>query len=212
MNSRCLSVRSMIGMITTKATPLSLMLVSLLAGGLYIANAGQGTGQGPGQGAGQGIARRMAGPPNPVTFVKRALEGANAPALTTQQEEQLTQLITNFRETRQAQTPDDSVKAAHDAYDAAILAGDEATAQAQAAVLASALAAQNASRLKAEASFKIAALAVLSSEQKTALSNDGLTRLISALAGGPGRGFGGRLGPADDSMPPPAMMRRRPGN
>ena len=154
-------------------------------------------------------------PPGPLVFLKRALEQASAPALTTQQEEQLTQLITTFREFRQSQTPDATVKAAHDAYEAAILAGNVSAAQAQATTLANALAAQNATRLKAEASFKIDVLEILTSAQKSAIGTEELPMVLNGLAGGPGGpgrpGRGPRFGGPDDSSAPPAI-RRRPGN
>jgi hypothetical protein len=154
-------------------------------------------------------------PPNPLTFLKRALEEASAPALTTQQEERLTTLITAFVESRQPPTPDATVKAAHDAYDAAILAGDAAAAQAQATTLANALAVHNAARLKAEASFKIDALEILTSAQKTALGAEELPRVLNILGGGPrGPGGPGRPGrglqPGGPDGPPtnPAIKRR----
>lgn len=181
---------------------LSLLLVCLVAGGLSIASAGQDE------------PRR---PRSPLGFLKHALEEASAPALTTQQEEQLTALITSFHESRKAQGPNEAVRSAHEAYDAAVLSGNESAAQAQAAAFASAMATSNAERLKAEATFKIAALGILTPAQKSAIGNDLLPRVLNSLAGGPA-GIGGpvrgpgRMGPPPDGAAPPPGMRRRPGN
>lgn len=188
----------------TRIATLSLLVTGLTVGSMHIAQAQQDSPRRPGR------------PPNPLGFLKHALEESSAPALTTQQEEQLTQLVTSFRESRAAQTPNEAGRTVHEAYDAAILAGDEAAAQTQAITLANAIAAQNVARLKAEASFKIVALGVLSSEQKTALGTNFLPRVLNTLAGGPGGPGGpakgpGRMGPANGSAPNPAI-RRRPGN
>ena len=175
---------------------LGLLLAAMAVTGMQIVNARQ---ERPGQ-------------PNPLTFLKRALEEAGAPALTTQQEEQLTSLITAYRETRRAQIPNEAVRAAHEAYDAAILAGNEAAAQTQAANFASVLAAQNAARLKDETTFKIDALAILTSAQKTALGAELMPRILNMLAGGPGGpggpGRGPRPGGPDGSSLNPGIKRR----
>src|SRR5215475_1317540 len=72
---------------------------------------------------------------DPLGFLKRAITEANAPALSADQETQLTTLITNLHASR-PKGPDETLKAAHTAYNAAILAGDLAAAQAQITIIA----------------------------------------------------------------------------
>lgn len=145
--------------------------------------------------------------PDALRGIKHALETASAPALNAQQEEQLKALVQQARESRKAQGRDDALGAARKAYQEAILAGDAATASAQAQIIANLAAAHSSESLKAEANFAIQALAVLKSnpQQYDALvqkfGNSGVTRLVSGLArggkfGGPGRGFrvGARAG------------------
>src|SRR4029079_2770190 len=72
--------------------------------------------------------------PDPLGFLKRAITEANAPALTTDQETQLTALITSFRNA-EPKGPDEALQAAHKAFNAAVLAGDLAAAQAQVATI-----------------------------------------------------------------------------
>src|SRR5438105_15348318 len=83
-------------------------------------------------------------------FLKRAITEANAPALTADQETQLTTLITNFRNA-QPTSPDTALETARTAYDNAILAGDLGTAQMQAQVIANRTAVLSNTRLQAEA-------------------------------------------------------------
>lgn len=130
-------------------------------------------------------------------FLKRALTEASAPALTAQQETQLTALIASFREA-QPDGPDEQLNAARTAYNNALLAGDAATATAQATIIANRSAALTTTRLQADAQFKIAVLAVLKSGgQLDALQQKfGAERVLGiagSLAGG--RGFGGPGGP-----------------
>ncbi len=133
---------------------------------------------------------------NPLEFLKRAITEANAPALTSEQETQLTTLITNYRNAQPTE-PDEQLKAAHAAYASAILAGDLATAQAQATVIANRTAEHSNTRLQAGAKFQIDVLAVLKSggqldplKQKF---GDRLVGLLGSLAGSPPFG-GGRPG------------------
>ena len=179
-----------------KVLPLGLVLAAMAVTGMQIVNARQD--------------RPL--PPNPLTFLRHALEEASAPALTTQQEEQLTALITAFHEARRSQIPNESVRVAHESYDAAILAGNEGTAQAQAAAFANVLAAQTAARLKEETTFKINALEILSSAQKAAIGEELLPKILNRLAGGPlgpvGPGRGLRPGGPDGLSIPPGMRRR----
>lgn len=126
-------------------------------------------------------------------FLKRALTEATAPALTTAQETQLNTLITSFRDAL-PDGPDEQLKAAHTAYNNALLAGDAAAAAAQATIIANRSAALTAARLQADAQFKIAVLAVLKSGgQLDALQQkfgaERVLGIVGSLAGG--RGFGG---------------------
>jgi hypothetical protein len=129
--------------------------------------------------------------------LNRALADAGAPALSTTQEQQLNALITTARSSRQGRGPSAEVQAARTAYDNALLAGDTNTAVAQAAIIASATTADLRARLEADANFVVQALNVLKSNGdqigalQRSIGNAGLLRLISSLAGGPGRGFGG---------------------
>jgi len=157
-------------------------------------------------------------PRDPLGFLKRALTEANAPALTSQQETQLTDLITGFRNA-QPSGPDQALEAARTAYDNAILAGDLATAQAQAQVIANRSAALTSARLQAQAKFELDALAVLKSggqlePLKQKFGNDHLLRLVGSLVGGPPFG-GGRPGGGPGFGPGSrgeGFGRSRPGN
>lgn len=132
---------------------------------------------------------------DPLGFLKRAITEANAPALSTDQETQLTTLITNFRNA-QPKGPDETLEAAHKAYAAAILAGDLAAAQAQIAIITSRGGELSGARMQAMAKFQIDFLAVLKAggqldplKQKF---GDHLLGILGPFAGGPP--FGGRPG------------------
>jgi Spy/CpxP family protein refolding chaperone len=140
---------------------------------------------------------------DPLGFLKRVITEAGAPALTSQQETQLNDLINNFRQ-GQPDSPDQALQAARTAYHSAILAGDLAAAQAQAQIIANRTAEHASARLQAEAKFDTDVLAVLKSggqleALRQKLSDDRLLGLISSLAGPPfggGRpGFGPGFGP-----------------
>lgn len=142
-------------------------------------------------------------------FLKRALTEANAPALTSDQETQLNTLMTNFRNA-QPTTPDAALEAAHTAYENAILAGDLATATAQATIIANRTAALSATRLQAEAKFDIDVLTILRNGGQLApltqkIGSDHILGLIGSLVGGGpfggGRGFGPRGGPGRGDGP-----------
>src|SRR5262245_9327381 len=98
--------------------------------------------------------------PEPLGFLKRAITEANAPALSADQETQLTTLLTDFR-SAEPKGPDETLQAAHKALNAAVLAGDLAAAQAQAAIIASKSSELNSARLQALAKFQIDFLNVL---------------------------------------------------
>lgn len=125
--------------------------------------------------------------------LKKALEEANAPALTTQQEEQLKALIQAFRGS-QPQGPSDELEAAYGAFGAAILAGNQAAANAQAAIIANLQAVAANARLQAEAKFKLDVIAVLRANGdqigllRQKFGDEGALRLLDSLSGG---GFGG---------------------
>src|SRR5205085_3870915 len=138
--------------------------------------------------------QRPQGPPerDPLTMLKHALTEAGAPALGTQQEQQLTQLIEAFRDAR-PDGPGETLAAAHRAYDSAIIAGNLSAANAQAAIIAQQISADANAHLQAEAKFKIDALNVLktNASQIAALTQqfgtEGLSHLLNSLAGGLGR-------------------------
>jgi hypothetical protein len=143
---------------------------------------------------------------DPLAGLKRAISQASAPALTTTQETDLTALITAYKNAL-PDDEDDALAAAREAYDAAILAGNLAMAQAQADVIAARLAALNAARLKLQAKFEIDVRANLSSGgQLIPLTDkfgaDRVLQLIRSLASG-GRGPGGPGGPGGHGGPGP---------
>lgn len=151
--------------------------------------------------------QRPQGPPprDPLTGLKHALTEAGAPALSTQQEQHLMQLIETARENR-PKGPNESMDTARRAYDNAVIAGNLAAANAQAAIIAQQISTDATAHLQAEAKFKIDALNVLKSNpnQITALAQRfgtaGLSHLLNSLAGGPGGG-----------PPPPPNGERGPG-
>jgi hypothetical protein len=162
-----------------------LALVSVIVGTTFV------LAQGPG-------VPRERPQPEPLRGLKHALEEAGAPALSTEQESALKTLVSDFR--ANLPQPDESVRAAHQALDAAILSGNLAAAQAQAAAIANANAVNMTARLRAEAALKIQVLGVLKTNeaQLTALvqrfGESGVARLLGSVLGGPG-GFGGPGGP-----------------
>jgi Spy/CpxP family protein refolding chaperone len=140
---------------------------------------------------------------DPLSGLKRAITESGAPALTSDQETQLNTLIDNFKQAR-PQAPDEALRAAHEAYKSAILAGDLAAAQAQATIITNRTSELSNARLQADAKFKIDVLALLRSggqldPLKQKFGDDRLFGLISSVIGGPrggppGFGFGGRPG------------------
>jgi hypothetical protein len=167
--------------------------------------------------------QRPQGPPerDPLGMLKHALTDASAPALSTQQEQQLTQLIAAFRDNR-PDGPNETLEAAHHLYDNAIAAGNLAAANAQAAIIAQQIGADASAHLQAEAKFKIDALNVLKSNanQISALTQQfgtaGLSHLLNSLLG-PGKpggpaGHGGPGGPGRPDGPPPNGAGRAPGD
>src|SRR5262245_36016959 len=152
-------------------------------------------------------------PHNPLEILKHALSEAGAPALTSDQETQLTTLITDFRNALPSE-PDAALKAAHTAYDAAILAGDLAAAQQQVAIIPSRTPELNSARLQALATLQIEVLAVLKSggqfeALKKKFGDDRVVGLLGPLGGPP---FGGRPGFGPGGGTGFAPGQRRPGN
>jgi Spy/CpxP family protein refolding chaperone len=133
--------------------------------------------------------------------LKHALSDAGAPALTSTQETQLNALITAFRSAHQPQA-DTVLQSAQRAYEAAILNGDNASAQAQADIIANETANISRTNLKDRAKLEIDALNVLKSNDDQVgfllkrIGSSGLAHLLGSLAGAGGPGPGGfRPGP-----------------
>ena len=146
------------------------------------------------------FAQRPAHAFDPLMRLKKTLEEASAPALSADQETQLKALIEagHGNHTGHPAGPGSEFEAARAAYDAAILAGDQAKANAQAAIIANLGTAATRARLEADAKFKLDVLAVLKTGNQLdaltqKLGSEGLLRLLGSLAGGPGgfRGPGG---------------------
>jgi hypothetical protein len=124
--------------------------------------------------------------------LRRAIADVNAAALTTDQETQINTLITNFK----AALPDDSddaLDAAREAIDDALLAGDLAAAQAQAAIIANRSAVLAGARLEGEAVFEIGVLATLKSggQLDPLVQKFGDERVLSLVSSLIGRSFNG---------------------
>jgi hypothetical protein len=134
----------------------------------------------------------------PLSALKRAITAANAPALTAQQETDLTTLITTFKNALPTE-PDAALVAAREAYDAAILAGNLTAAQTAATAIATRQAQLSDVRLKAEAAFEITVLANLQTGGQLAplavkYDDERILDIVGSLVGhggGPGGGPGG---------------------
>lgn len=154
--------------------------------------------------AGVTMASVQQGPPaqrDALGRLKHAITEASAPVLSEQQETQLTDLIKALREAHKP-TPNEAFKTAHEALNAALLAGNQAAVQTQIEALAVLQTAQVKTRLAADAKFKADVLAILRTggqlePLKQKLGDDRLVGLAGSLAGGGGPGFrpGGRGGP-----------------
>lgn len=144
---------------------------------------------------------------DPLGQLKRAITQANAPVLTATQETALTALITAYKDA-QPDEPDAVLEAARDAYNAALLAGSLADAQAQATIIANRSAVLSKARLDGQAKFVIDVLTILSNGGQLAPLNtkfgaERVLGLVSSLAGhgfrgdhgGPGGGGPGAGGP-----------------
>lgn len=135
---------------------------------------------------------------DPLKGLKRAISDASAPALTSAQEADLNTLITAYQDA-QPDEPDAALETARKAFDAAILAGDQTAANAQAVIISNRAAVLSNARLQAEAKFQIAVLAILKAgSQLDALTQklgaDRLLDLVGSLAGHSGGGHAGGSG------------------
>ena len=177
--------------------------------------------------AGLSINAQPPGGRGPLGGIERAIADANGPALTTDQETAISTLFKNFFES-QKPTPNTDLDNAHKAYNAAVLNGDLATAQAQAQIIANLSSAQMASSLQARAKLLTDVIAVLKQGgQYAALQAKFGDRLIGIIGGPGGRGpggpggpcggfGGGRMGPPPDGGAPGSRAEgfgpRRPGS
>lgn len=149
------------------------------------------------------FAQRPARAFDPLMKLKKTLEEASAPTLSADQETQLKALIEARHGNRAGHIAGaaglgSEFETARAAYDAAILAGDQAKANAQAAIIANLGTAATKARLEADAKFKLDVLAVLKAGGQVGaltqkLGSEGLLRLLGSLSGGPG-GQGGPRG------------------
>lgn len=131
-------------------------------------------------------------------FLKRALTEAGAPTLTTDQETQLTTLITAYR-AAQPTEPNQALVAARTAFAAAIVAGDAAAAQTQAGVIAGLIAGETNTRLLALAKFATDVSTILRNGGQLAylvqkLSSEQVVNVVESLVGHGGFGAGGGPG------------------
>ena len=121
---------------------------------------------------------------DPLRNLGAALKQLGAPELTLEQQDQLLSLAREFREARRAAKPGPAVHEARQAYQEAILSSDNASAQAQADVIANEVTATMRSSLENEANFKIGVLNVLSEDQTGLLlehvGTSGLFRLLGS--------------------------------
>ena len=135
---------------------------------------------------------------DPLAHLKHALSEAGAPALTANQEQQINSLITAFRNAHQPGTPNTTLQSALQAYQTAILNGDNTTAQAQADSIANEQANVSRKNLKDRAKLEIDVLAVLKSNDDQVglllkrIGSAGLSGLLGSLAGHGGPGGPGR--------------------
>lgn len=135
---------------------------------------------------------------DPLSFLKRALTEANAPALTTDQEAQLTTLITAFK-AAQPDEPNQTLLDARTAFAAAVVAGNAAAAQTQAGIIAGLIAGENNTRLLALAKFGTDVTTILKNGGQLdylvqKLSPERVLSFIESLAGAGGFGHGGGRG------------------
>jgi len=97
---------------------------------------------------------------DPLSSLKRSITLSGGTALTADQSASILGLMTTYRSTK-TRTVDPTLSAAYDALDTAILAGDQATIQAQVAIIATRKAELGAVKLQAVADFEAAVVAIL---------------------------------------------------
>jgi hypothetical protein len=116
--------------------------------------------------------------------LRRAIAQADAPALTTAQETQLSALVTSYQEALPDES-DEALEDARDAFRAAVLAGDLTAAAAQATIIANRTAALTSAKLQAEAQFLSGVLGVLRSggQLDPLIAEFGSDRILSILGG-----------------------------
>lgn len=142
---------------------------------------------------------------DPIAVLKQALTDSGADSLSSTQEEQVQQVITSFRDSQVPPAPDDTVMAARNAYQHAVLSGDAEAAKTAAATLAQAQAAGMQTRLAGQAAVMIQIMAILTQGQVEKLvgqfGTEGLFRTLQRLVGPP-MGRRGGPGPGPGFAPP----------
>ena len=99
---------------------------------------------------------------DPLSSLKRSIALAGGPALTATQSTAIVAGIATYKSSK-TRTLDPTLAAAYDALDTAILAGDQATIQAQVAVISNRKAELGAVNLQAVADFEVAVVDILRS-------------------------------------------------
>jgi len=128
--------------------------------------------------------RRQAGQPNPLVRLERALQAANAPALTPDEQSRITSLISS---TTTSQPPGSAVQA----LEASILAGN--TDQIAAKTITDTMAANFLTR--ANFASSVAQILTGGGQLTPLVTKFGSTRVVQLLNSLVGGGFGGRRGP-----------------
>jgi hypothetical protein len=129
-------------------------------------------------------------------MLQASLQQVGAAALTTDQTTQLTSLITAFRSNQPKPGQDTVLIGARNDLDNAILSGNTAAVTTAATTIVGEQSKLQYQQTVAEANFEISALAVLTTNQVTALQGKlgttGLVRILGSMIGGPG--MLGRMG------------------
>ena len=137
--------------------------------------------------AGTAVQAHREGANDPLSRLKQALAAAGAPALTSDQEQQITALITAWQATA-ANLSTGNLESDEQAFNDAILNVDANTALSKAEVIGSDVATSTTARLKAVAVFEISLLNMLktNNNQVVLLVNrfgtTGLSRLLNSFA------------------------------
>ncbi len=136
---------------------------------------------------------------NPLARLERALTAAGAPELSAGQTDEISTLVTDFRDAHPRPVPNSGIPDARMAYEEAILSGDSAGAASQAESIAKEQLDHMVQRQADAAVFAVSAIGILDSAQVDALTTQmgtrGFVRLILSLANRPGGpGMMGRQG------------------